>query len=233
MLPVFCPVHLIARPFHQQKEIFFTAAFLHGFGDLEHQLELPALAFLRSPVLPGGEFLTALLVRLQYGQVMIKAYFITQFPELLQGGGILPELLPGFVCHSVDDEVRMDVSSITVGSDLNLMTGPSLLRKLNCDFVSLRWCQLFPRREGLNVLIEVDSVQLSVRSFCSEEFCNCISAITVDTADQMPLGLLIPNLFRLHAVAHHGFHGTHRLGAFLDVGHGRHLSPPPMRQSCS
>lgn len=164
---------------------------------------------------------------------MGKADFITQLSKLLQGGGILPELLPGFIGNGVDNEMGMNVGSIAVSSDLNLMTGPSLLRKLNCDFMSLRWCQLFPRREGLNVLIEVDSVQLSVRSFGSEEFCDCISAITVDTADQVPLGLLIPNLFRLHTVAHHCFHGTHRLGAFLDVGHGRHLSPPPMRQSCS
>jgi len=164
---------------------------------------------------------------------MSKAYFITQFSELFQGCGILAQLLPGFIGNGVDDEVRMDMCRIAVSSDLNLMTGPCLLRKLLCNLVGLCRGQLLSGRERLNVLIEVDAVQFTMSCLCRKKFCDCISAIAVDTADQVPPGLLIPNLFRLHAVAHHCSHGTHRLGAFLDVGQGRHLSPPPMRQSCS
>ena len=226
-------MHFVACPFHQQKKIPPAAAFLHGLCDLKHQFEFPALALLRSPVLPGGELLTALFVRLQHRQIMGKAYLITQFPELLQGGGILPELLPGFIGNGVDDEVGMNVLGITVGGNLNLMTGPGLLRKLLCDLVGLHQGQLLPWGEGLNILVEVDAVQLPVSSFGRKEFCDGVPAVAVDAADQVPLGLLIPNLFRLHAVAHHCSHGTHRLGTFLDVGHGRHLSPPPIRQSCS
>lgn len=160
---------------------------------------------------------------------MSKADFITQFPELLQGCGILPELLPGFIGNGVDNEMGMNVGSIAVGGNLNLMAGPCLLCKLHCDFVSLRWCQLFPRREGLNVLVEVDTIQLPVSSFGRKEFCDGVPAVAVDAADQIPFGLCIPDFLFLHAVTHHCFHGTHRLGTFLDVGHGRHLSPPPMR----
>ena len=142
-------MHFVACPFHQQKEILFTAAFLHGLGDLKHQFEFPALALLRSPVLPGVELPTALFVGLQHGQIMGKADFITELSELFQGCGILPELLPGFIGNGVDNEMGMNVGSIAVGGNLNLMTEPSLLCKLHCNFVSLRWCQLFPRREGL------------------------------------------------------------------------------------
>lgn len=164
---------------------------------------------------------------------MRKTYFITELSELFQGCGILPKLLPGFIGNGVDDEVRMDMRCIAVGGDLNLMTGPSLLRKLLCDLVGLHRSQLLPWREGLNVLIEIDAIQFPVSGFGRKEFCDGVSAIAVNTADQVPLGLLIPNLFLLHTVTHHCFHCTHRLGTFLNVGHGRHRSPPPMRQSCS
>lgn len=69
---------------------------------------------------------------------MSKAYFIAQFSELLQGRGILAQLLPGFISHGVDDEVGVEMGSITMCSDLNLVSQPSLLRKLLCDLVGLR-----------------------------------------------------------------------------------------------
>ena len=76
---------------------------------------------------------------------MSKADFITQFPELFQGCRILPQLLSVFIGHGVDDEVGMNVLGITVGGNLNLMTGPSLFRKLLCNLMSLRRSQLLPR----------------------------------------------------------------------------------------
>ena len=94
---------------------------------------------------------------------MRKADFITQLSKLLQGGGILPELLPGFVCHGVYDEVGVDVGRIAVGGDLNLVAGPCLFRKILCNLVGLRRGQLFLRRERLNILIEVDAVQFATR----------------------------------------------------------------------
>lgn len=75
---------------------------------------------------------------------MSKAYFIAQFAELLQGRGILPQLLPGFIGHGIDDEVRMDVGSVTVGGDLYFVAWPCLFRKLLCDLVGLCRGQLLP-----------------------------------------------------------------------------------------
>ena len=78
---------------------------------------------------------------------MSKAYFIAQLPKLFQCCRILPQLLPRFIGHGVDDEVRMDVSCIAVGGDLNLVTGPSLFRKLLGDLMSLHRSQPLSRRE--------------------------------------------------------------------------------------
>lgn len=144
MFPFVHPMHLIAGPFHQQKEILPAAAFLHGLCNLEHQFEFPTLALLRGTVLSGGEFLTSIFVGLEYGQVVGYANLIAEFPELLQGCGILPKLLPSFISHRVDDEVGMDMSRITVSGDLNLMTGPSLLCKRHSDLMRLRRSQLLP-----------------------------------------------------------------------------------------
>ena len=164
---------------------------------------------------------------------MCKADYITQLSKLFQGCGILPEFLAGLIGNGVDDEVRMDMRRIAVGGNLNLMAGPGPFCKLFCDFMSLHRGQLLPWGEGLNVLIEIDAVQLPVSSFGRKEFCDGVPAVAVDTADQVPLGLLIPSLFRLHAVAHHRFHGTDCLRPLLNIRHGRHRSRPPMRQSCS
>lgn len=139
---------------------------------------------------------------------MSKADFITQFAELLQGCRILPQLLAGCIGHRIDDEVRMDVRCIAVGGDLNLVTGPSLFRKLLGDLMSLHRSHPLSRREGLDILIKIDAVQLPVSSFRSKEFCDCVSGITVDAADQIPSGLLIPDLFCFHTVAHYCFHGA-------------------------
>ena len=76
---------------------------------------------------------------------MSKAYFITQFPELLQGCRILPQLLAGCIGHRIDDEVGMYMRSITVSGNLNLVTGPSLFCKLLGDLISLHRSHPLPR----------------------------------------------------------------------------------------
>ena len=53
ILPFICPLDLGAFAFHEDDEILFALAFLHGITDIVHQTELPALPLLRRPPFPG------------------------------------------------------------------------------------------------------------------------------------------------------------------------------------
>jgi hypothetical protein len=63
VFPFVCPEDLIALFLHEGNEALATYTLLHGFSDVVHQTELPALALLRRPILSGRNLLTALLVR--------------------------------------------------------------------------------------------------------------------------------------------------------------------------
>ncbi len=102
VLPVICPVNLISRSVHQLDEILPARAFLHGLVNGKHQPELPALSLLSHPVFPGGQLLTTLAVRGQDIQAVGHADLIADRPELPQGIGILPQLLPRFIADRVE-----------------------------------------------------------------------------------------------------------------------------------
>ena len=179
------------------------------------------------------KFSAALPVGWQDAQVMFFANLVADATELPQGVGILPQLLSIYKADRVDHEVGVDVLGIAVGADLHLISRPCFLCELSGNLVRLPGRDVFPGMEGLNILIEVDAIQLVVGSLRCQKFCDGITAIAVDTADQFLLRLLVPGFLFLGAVFHHSNHGTEVLLLFLDVSDRRHHPPRPMRQTSS
>ena len=144
MLSLLRPENFISGTVHQFHEVFFTGAAFHGFIDVVHQTELPALIFPGSTVFPCRKFSAALLIGRQDGQVMFLADLVTDAAKLAQGVGILPELLAVYKADGVDHEVGVDVLGIAVGGYLHFISRPCFLRKLSGDLVRLLGSDVFP-----------------------------------------------------------------------------------------
>lgn len=214
---------------HQFYEVLPTATFLHRFIDVVHQTELPALVFPGSTVFPCRKFSAALLIGRQDAQIMFFADLVTDTTELAQGVGILAELFAVYEADGVDHEVGMDVLDITVGGYLHFISRPCFFCKPSGNLMCLLGRDVLPWMEGLNILIEVDAVHFVVGSLRCQKFCDGIAAVTVDTAYQFLLGLLVPGFLFLSTVFHHSNHGTEVLLLFLDVSDCCHQPPRPMR----
>ena len=229
MLPFFCPEDFVPGTIHQFYKILATAAFLHRFIDVVHQTELPALISPGGTVFPRGKFSAALLIGRQDAQVMFLADLVTDAAKLTQSAGILAELSSVYKADGVDYKVGMDVLGIAVGADLHLISRPCFLCKRSCNLMHLLGSDILPGMKGLNVLVEVDAVHFVVGSLRCQKLRDGIASVTVDTAYQFLLGLLVPGFLFLSTVFHHSNHGTEVLLLFLDVCDCRHQLPLPMR----
>ena len=222
VLPFIRPLDFIAPAFHLPDEFFLVPADLHGLGHIVHQSELPTLALCGDPVLPAAHPLAAFFIGRQDGQAMLPAQLIADGTELLQSVGILPQLSAIHEADGVNNKMRVDVFGIAVGGHLHLMPGPCFHGELSGNVVRLLIGDVLPGREGLDILIEVDAVQLAVSIFGSEELCDGVQSVTADAADIPLSGDLIHGLAFLQAVPHDTDHGTGMLPGFLDVGYGCH-----------
>ena len=233
VLPLLRPPDFVAPAFHKDDEVSLAPAFLHGVADVVHQTELPALALLCGTPFSGRQLLAAAFVLWQDTEPVCLADFIADQPQRLQRVGILPELPPGFKAHGVDDQVTMDMVGVAVGGDEDFRTGPGSDCKLLCNLVSLPGRDVLREFEGLHILIEVNAVHLSVSCLGGFELQNGIPTFTVDAADELLPGLLVPGFIFSHAISHHCPHGTEVLSGFLDVGYGCHGTPRLIRYSSS
>ena len=116
----------------------------------------------------------------------------------------------------------VDVFGITVSGHLHLMSGPGFHGELSGDGMGLFIGDILPGREGLDILIEVDAVQLAVSIFGSEKLRDGIQPVAADAADIPLAGELIYGFAFLQAVPHDTDHGTGVLPGFLDISYGRH-----------
>ena len=96
VFPFLCPIHFITFSVHEDDEIFPAQALLHGFSDVVHQPELPALPLLCCAVLPGGKVLSTALVGVQHTQALGLADLIAELTKLFQCAWVLPQLLSVF-----------------------------------------------------------------------------------------------------------------------------------------
>ena len=222
VLPILCPLDFIAPALHLPDEFFLVPADLHGLGHIVHQPEFPALALGGNSVLPAAHALAAFFIGRQDGQAMLPAQFIADGTELLQGIGILPQFSAIHEADGVDHKMGVEVFGIAVGGHLHLMSGPGFHGELSGDIVSLLVGDILPGREGLDILIEVDAVQLAVGILGGEELRDGIQSITADAADIPLSSQPIHRLALLQAIPHDTDHGTGMLPGFLDVSYGRH-----------
>ena len=167
VFPFIRPEDLVAPFLHEGNETLTACTLLHGFSDVVHQTELPALALLRRPILSGRNVLSTTLVWFQHSQSMSLADLITELAKLFQRAWVLPQLLSVFKADRVDHEVGMNMGSIAVSRHQHLMSRPCSFGKLLGDFMRLCRRDGFSGREGLDVLIEVHAVQLSIGRFTS------------------------------------------------------------------
>ena len=114
---------------------------------------------------------------------MLPAQLIADSTELLQGVGILPQLSAIYKADGVDHEMGVDVFGIAVGGHLHLMSGPGFHGELSGNVMSLLIGNVLPGREGLDILIEIDAVQLVVGILGSEELRDGVQSVTADAAD--------------------------------------------------
>ena len=114
---------------------------------------------------------------------MLPAQFIADGTELLQSVGILPQLSAIHKADGVDNKMGVDVFGIAVGGYLYLMPGPGFHGELSGNVVSLLIGDVLLGREGLDILIEVDAVQLAVSIFGGKELHDGIHSVTANAAD--------------------------------------------------
>ena len=226
VLPLVAPPDIVTPPLHLADEILPARTDFHGFTDVVHEAEFPALPLPGGTVFSGGHFLPALLVRRQNREMVRHANLVADLPELAEGVGVLVELLPCLKADGVDDEVGVDMPGIAVGGHLHLMPRPGLRRELQTDGMGLGIGDVLPWRKGLDILVKVDAVQLVVGSLGGEKFREGMIAVAVESGHIPAPGFRVGDLVFALAVAHDRFHGTDMLLGFPNIGHSRHLLPP-------
>ena len=231
VFPIVTPPDLVSPPLHLADEILPAHTHFHGFPNVVHEAEFPALPLPGGTVFSGCHFLPALLIGRQNREVVRHADFVADLPELAEGVGVLAELLPGLEADGIDDEVGVDMPGIAVGGHLHLMPRPGLRRKFQPYAMGLGIGDVLPWGKGLDILVKVDAVQLVVGGLGGEKFREGILAVAVQTGHISAPGFGVGDLVHPLAVAHDGFHGTDMLFGFPDVGHSRHLLPPMQTSS--
>lgn len=232
IFPLLAPPNFVPPPLHLPYEIFPAHTGFHGFSNVVHQPEFPALPLPGGPVFPVGHLSSAPLIGGQNRELMLHTDLVADLPKLPQSGGCLVELHPGFKADGVDHEVGMDVLGITVGGYLHLMPRPGLCGKLQTDGVGLLIGDILLRRKGLNVLVEIDAIQLVISGLGSEKFHEGIGAVAVQSGYVSNPSFRVGSLVLPLTIPHDCLHGADVLLGFLDVGYS--CQPlPPMRTSSS
>lgn len=85
VFPLVAPPDIVAPPLHLADEILPADTGFHGFSDVVHEAEFPALTLPGGTVFSGGHLLPALLVRRQNREVVCHADLVADLPELAEG----------------------------------------------------------------------------------------------------------------------------------------------------
>ena len=232
VFPFVAPPDFVAPPLHLPYKVLPIHTYFHGFPDVVHEPEFPALSFPGCPVFPVRHLPSAPLVGGQNGELMLHADLVADLTELPQGGGCLVQLHSRFKADGVDHKVGVYMLGIAVGGHLHLMPRPSFGCEFQTDCVRLFVSDLFFGRKGLHVLVEIDAIQLVVGGLGCQKFCERIGSIAVQSGHISDASFRVCGLVLPLAISHHRLHGADMLFGLLDVGYS--CQPlPPMRTSSS
>lgn len=215
------PDHLVTVSVHFGDKIFLASRLPHGVLDHRHQLKLPALALACRTVLSCGQLRTVFFIRLQHREAVCGADLIAELAQLLQRTGMLAQLVPRLEADAVDDEMGMDMGRVAVGSDQHLVSRPGANGKLQRDGIGFFIRNVFLRREGLDVLIEVHAASFVIRLLGQHEFRKGIFTAAVD-AGAIISSVGVGDLVLPTAVIHETFHGAGALLCLTDIRYRCH-----------
>ena len=185
MLSVRCPFDTVAAPLHQLEEVFTVTGHGHALVNADFQIHLPTVALVIGSVLPViHPMLFLVLLGPNHRETVLYTQPVRCSPECVQGFQIAVILLSGFLVDRVDYEVRMDMHSIRVCSNHNLMAW-NFFCQLQCNLVSHLWCQLLTGMEGLDHMIVHPAIGVLVKSLGVHELLQCKLRNTIHTADQL------------------------------------------------
>ena len=115
---------------------------------------------------------------------MLHAQPVRCSPECVQGFQIAVILLSGFAADGVNNEVAMDMQSICVLSNHNLMAR-NFFCQLQSNLMSDLRCELLAWMERLNHVIVHPTIRILMESLGVHELLQCELRNTNDTADQL------------------------------------------------
>ena len=218
------PLDLISFALHQLDELLLVDRILHALVDLNGQGDLPAFAPHGGMILILLDAGGLLLLRLTDGQSVPQADLVRESSELHQILFHEMEFLPGFKADRVDDEVRMDVCSVGVGGNDELVVLP-LPRQFQSDFVCFLRRDIFLRMEGLHEVEIHFAVAFIVLQLRADELRAAGFRLAVDRSDQMPP--LVFGFVLLHHILQHSGNAAAGLTSGTidgcDSRHGSHL----------
>lgn len=221
------PFDGIALALHQLHELLLGDCVLHSLVDLDSKLDLPALATHGGMVLRLTDTDGLLYLGLTDGQAVTDTELVREFAEL--GQVFLPkvELSPCLEADGVDDEMRVEVFPVGVGSHDHLVPFP-LLRQLQRDLVDHLRRDRFLWVEGLDEVEVHLSIAFSVLQLGADELRIAALGLTVQTCDQMAVFIL--RFLLLHHIPEDGAYAAAGLTSGpVDGRHGRHGSHRPLQ----
>ena len=129
---------------------------------------------------------------------------------MLQRAWILSELFTVFKVHGVDYDVVVEVLSVHVGGDQDLVACP-LLCQLHAKAVGFFGREVIVGMEGLHVVIEIDAFLLAVEYLGRHEFIVYEVGIAVQPRDGAePVFLSVVGFVRLEAIIYNLLHRGRR-----------------------
>ena len=209
ILSVLRPANTVATPLHQLEEVFTVTGHSHAFINADLQIHLPAVALVIGTVLPViHPMLFLFLLGLNHREAVLHTQPVRRSTESVQRFQIAVILLSGFLVDRVDYEVGMDMHSVCVRSNHDLMVR-NFFRQLQCNLMGDLRRQLFAWMEGLDHMIVHPSIRILMESLGVHELLQRKLWNAIDTADQ--LSALVFGFEFLTAVVDHTVQSTNGL----------------------
>ena len=209
ILSVLRPANCVAAPLHQLEEVLTVTGHGHALVNADLQIHLPAVALVIGTVLPViHPMLFLFLLGFNNRETILLTQLVRCCPECIQRFQVAVILLSGFTADGVNNEVGMDMQSICVRSNHNLMAR-NFFCQLQSNLMSDLRCELLAWMERLNHVIVHPTIRILMESLGVHELLQRKLWNAIDTADQ--LSALVFGFEFLTAVVDHTVQSTNGL----------------------